>query len=470
MFPYYDYDGFSSDDLSPTTTETSPKMENGTLGDPNVVTGDSNTTDPCAYSTLDQPLVRGVFIFAYLFVFGCCCGGNFLLLIVVGVHPAMRTVTNFFLANLAAADLLVALFCVVQNLMHLFVFEQALWPLGAFMCQMYVFVMHLIPCTSAGLLLVLSVERYVAIMHPIAARRLLTKGRLAVTTAIVWLISVVTNVPYYMAADYQEHPELVNVSLDSNGTEWVLEPKPGAETLAWCGRSHRGIIPQKIMFALSFAVWYVLPFLAMLAIYSVIGVALWRSTNSDSVALTSSSGTGGTSGGCAQHCAGRVAKRRSRGESVSRQISSTAMSSATTRLDSPSRAEETEMISFSQSPEDVWRKKSEEENGIRNGRKSLTVAKATNGRQQPHSGGGGSDPRVSPDARSSPPDALYDSHLSYVNIFLASISNIYISGGHRKSETCYSSFSQYHLSVRRSHIAQSSTPPLQCLVATETSL
>src|SRR5207253_2305806 len=98
----------------------------------------------------------------------------------------------------------------------------ALWPLGAFMCKMYVFVMHLIPCTSAGLLLVLSCERYIAIMHPIAARRLLTKGRLAVTTGVVWMISVVTNIPYFMAADYREYREMVNASTDANRTVFRL--------------------------------------------------------------------------------------------------------------------------------------------------------------------------------------------------------------------------------------------------------
>lgn len=359
--------------------------ENGTSPSIDLRASKTNASimDDCAFSTLDQPSVRAAFIFAYLFVFGCCCGGNFLLLIVVGVHPAMRTVTNFFLANLAAADLLVALFCVVQNLMHLFIFELALWPLGEFMCRMYVFVMHTIPCTSAGLLLVLSCERYIAIMHPIAARRLLTKGRLAITTGFIWCISVGTNIPYYMAANYREFiTEMVNVTYDANGTEYRMEPKPGAPSLAWCSRADRGL-NQKAMVTFSFVFWYALPFLAMFTIYSVIGVALWRSTGSDAVASSSSGGN------CNQNCGSRMMKRRSlEVAGVARQFSST--SNATVRIDSPRGEQETETISLSQSPEDVWHKRSEDD--ATRARRALAAGKVANGR---HSNAG-VDAKVSP--------------------------------------------------------------------------
>ncbi|KAK8399212.1 hypothetical protein O3P69_003379 [Scylla paramamosain] len=42
--------------------------------------------------------------------------GNLVVLLVMWVHPRMRSTTNFFLTNLAIADFCVTVFCVYQNL------------------------------------------------------------------------------------------------------------------------------------------------------------------------------------------------------------------------------------------------------------------------------------------------------------------------------------------------------------------
>lgn len=60
--------------------------------------------------------VMCVLIAGYLFVL--CFGllGNFSVLIVVARTPRMSTVTNLFICNLALADLLVLIFCILPNL------------------------------------------------------------------------------------------------------------------------------------------------------------------------------------------------------------------------------------------------------------------------------------------------------------------------------------------------------------------
>ena len=57
----------------------------------------------------------------------CVFTGNILVLCVILRHRKMRNITNFFLANLAVADLCVGVFCVMQTLLFQLSFS---WPLG----------------------------------------------------------------------------------------------------------------------------------------------------------------------------------------------------------------------------------------------------------------------------------------------------------------------------------------------------
>jgi len=57
-----------------------------------------------------------ILIGGYLFVLFFGLLGNFSVLIVVARTPRMSTVTNLFICNLAVADLLVVVFCILPNL------------------------------------------------------------------------------------------------------------------------------------------------------------------------------------------------------------------------------------------------------------------------------------------------------------------------------------------------------------------
>ena len=94
---------------------------NGTLG---------NGTSGGNYSMEQIPFYRhslamtAVYCFAYILVFAVGLVGNCFVIAVVYRSPRMRTVTNFFIVNLAVADILVIVFCLPATLLsNIFVRE-----------------------------------------------------------------------------------------------------------------------------------------------------------------------------------------------------------------------------------------------------------------------------------------------------------------------------------------------------------
>lgn len=61
--------------------------------------------------------MTAIYCVAYLLVFAVGIVGNFFVIAVVFRSPRMRTVTNFFIVNLAVADILVIIFCLPATLM-----------------------------------------------------------------------------------------------------------------------------------------------------------------------------------------------------------------------------------------------------------------------------------------------------------------------------------------------------------------
>jgi hypothetical protein len=85
--------------------------------------------------TLDLILYGTVF---YISIFIIGVTGNFLVLFVIMKEKELRNFTNYLLANLSVADLLVLLTCVPSGIHDLFAKER--WYLGKIMCYSIAFV------------------------------------------------------------------------------------------------------------------------------------------------------------------------------------------------------------------------------------------------------------------------------------------------------------------------------------------
>ncbi|KAH9363766.1 hypothetical protein HPB48_020102 [Haemaphysalis longicornis] len=193
--------------------------------------------------------VRVSLIFAYSIVFCCCFFGNLLVVIVVVVHRRMRTITNFFLTNLAVADLCVGLFCVYQN-MSVYLMDE--WPFGDFLCRMYFFIQALSYTASVGILTVICVERYIAIVHQCGAN---------------------TSSPFAAC----ESAGFCCPRLIMCGTAEVPAHDDPRRTVHIC-IMRRFLYDSRTYDVLNFVVCFFVPIAIMTVMYSIIGLQLWRSS------------------------------------------------------------------------------------------------------------------------------------------------------------------------------------------------
>ncbi|CAO1333898.1 unnamed protein product [Diamesa serratosioi] len=203
----------------------------------------------------DRKEVRIIFITLYTLVFCCCFFGNLLVILVVTLSRRLRSITNFFLANLAVADFCVGIFCVLQNLS---IYLIPSWVFGEFLCKMYQFVHSLSYTASIFILVVICMERYFAIIHPITCKQILTSKRLRLVIVLVWLTSALYSTPKFIFMN-------------------TITNTIGNETEIYC-------VPMRTKFdsetfdMLNFILLYIVPLLIMTILYSRIAISLWKSS------------------------------------------------------------------------------------------------------------------------------------------------------------------------------------------------
>uniref|UniRef100_A0A3Q1B8G9 G-protein coupled receptors family 1 profile domain-containing protein n=1 Tax=Amphiprion ocellaris TaxID=80972 RepID=A0A3Q1B8G9_AMPOC len=132
---------------------------------------------------------------------------NLLIIISVSHFRQLHTPTNILLLSLAVSDFLVG-FVLLPGEIYL---QTHCWFLGDVMCSLYYVLGCIVFSTSVGDMVLISVDRYVAICHPLhyPTRVTVTKARLCV--CMCWFCSV-----FYISVvfkDYLNQPD-INISCD----------------------------------------------------------------------------------------------------------------------------------------------------------------------------------------------------------------------------------------------------------------
>lgn len=142
--------------------------------------------------------------------------GNVVVLLVFQRKPQLLHVANRFVLNLLLADLLqtvlVMPFAIAATM-------PGAWPLDARLCQALVVLMHLFAFAGVNTIIVVSVDRYLAIIHPLSYPTRMTPHLGTNLIICTWVLSFLQSTPPlygWGAIDFDRHHNVCSVVWSSS--------------------------------------------------------------------------------------------------------------------------------------------------------------------------------------------------------------------------------------------------------------
>nr|QRN45461.1 allatostatin-A receptor [Carausius morosus] len=191
------------------------------------------------------PILFGLIVLIGLF-------GNALVVIVVSVNQQMRSTTNLLIINLALADLLFIVFCVPFTATD---YMLPYWPFGDVWCKIVQYLIVVTAYASVYTLVLMSLDRFLAVVHPIASISVRTERNAVTAIGVTWVVILLSSVPVYLS-----HGVTNYIYLSSEHTACVFLD------------DYNKPVFQILFFATS----YVIPLALICGLYLCMLMRLWR--------------------------------------------------------------------------------------------------------------------------------------------------------------------------------------------------
>ncbi|XP_053167444.1 substance-K receptor [Hemicordylus capensis] len=229
-------------------------MKTTSLSNINVSMNDTDGDHLTAVTAFSQPGWQiALWAITYLSIVIASIVGNGTVIWIILSHQRMRTVTNYFIVNLALSDLLMATLNTVFNFIYA---SHNVWYFGEGFCRFHNFVPITAMFVSIYSMTAVAAERYMAIIYPF--KRKLSAWNTKVIIGIIWLVAFGLAFPQFFYAQ---------IVIDHGTTKCVV---------AWPDD-----VDQKHLLTYHITVIvlvYLLPLMVMFVTYSTIGMALWNNT------------------------------------------------------------------------------------------------------------------------------------------------------------------------------------------------
>ncbi|KAM9342354.1 trace amine-associated receptor 7b-like [Pholidichthys leucotaenia] len=156
----------------------------------------------------DPPHSETVLVYCVLYIVSMITAAlNLLVIVSISHFRQLHTPTNFLLLSLAVSDFLVGLLVMPVEILLM----QTCWMLGDLMCAVYYVLPSIIIAASVGVMVLISVDRYMAISDPLHYSTRITKTKIMVCVCVCWLYSVF--ISFFIFYDHLKEPGRYNSCL-----------------------------------------------------------------------------------------------------------------------------------------------------------------------------------------------------------------------------------------------------------------
>ncbi|CAL1611479.1 unnamed protein product [Knipowitschia caucasica] len=128
----------------------------------------------------------------------------------------MKTATNIYIFNLALADALATSTLPFQSAKML----MGTWPFGELLCKAVMAIDYYNMFTSILSLTMMSVDRYVAVCHPVRALDFRTPAKAKIINVCIWIVSSAVGVPVTVMAVTKDYKGVVICTLEFPEPDW----------------------------------------------------------------------------------------------------------------------------------------------------------------------------------------------------------------------------------------------------------
>ncbi|XP_009700386.1 PREDICTED: substance-P receptor [Cariama cristata] len=212
----------------------------------------ASLNESLANQFVQPPWQVALWAVAYALIVVVSVVGNVVVMWIILAHKRMRTVTNYFLVNLAFAEASMSAFNTVVNFTYAIHNE---WYYGLLYCKFHNFFPIAAVFASIYSMTAIALDRYMAIIHPLQPRlsATATKG----VIGVIWLLAFLLAFP--------------------QGYYSVTEELPGRLVclVEWPEHS-TNVYGKTYHFCMTILIYF-LPLLVIGCAYTVVGITLWAS-------------------------------------------------------------------------------------------------------------------------------------------------------------------------------------------------